>query len=108
MSRKNTIPSWRRSGFYGPCDVTYTFWRTRPHEQLNFDYQIEIAERMGFVDQAGKRGVEAFMQVYYRHAKDVGELTRFLCAALEGDQKKSRPGVGAFFRAPQLWRHKGG
>ena len=71
----------------------------RPHEQLNFDYQIEIAERMGFVDQAGKRGVEAFMQVYYRHAKDVGELTRFLCAALEGDQKKSRPGVGAFFRA---------
>lgn len=71
----------------------------RPHEQLNFDYQVEIADRMGFRDQAGKRGVEAFMQAYYRHAKEVGELTRFLCATLEGDQKKSRPGVGAFLRA---------
>ncbi len=71
----------------------------RPHEQLNFDYQIEIANRMGYTDQGGKRGVEAFMQAYYRHAKEVGELTRFLCATLEGDQKKSRPGVGAFLRA---------
>ena len=71
----------------------------RAHEQLNFDYQVEIADRMGFETQGGKRAVEAFMQAYYRHAKDVGELTRFLCATLEGDQKKSRPGVGAFLRA---------
>lgn len=74
----------------------------RAHEQLNFDYQVEIARRMGFQDQGGKRAVEAFMQTYYRHAKDVGELTRFLCAALESDQKKNRPGVGALFRALSL------
>jgi len=74
----------------------------RPHEQLNFDYQVEIADRMGFESQGGKRGVEAFMQAYYRHAKEVGELTRFLCATLEGDQKKTRPGVGAFLRALKL------
>lgn len=71
----------------------------RPHEQLNFDYQVEIADRMGFEPEGGKRAVEVFMQQYYRHAKKVGELTRFLCAALEADQKKSRPGVGAFLRA---------
>ncbi len=71
----------------------------RAHEQLNFDYQVEIATRMGFQAQGGRQGVEVFMQAYYRHAKEVGELTRFLCAALEGDQKKSRPGVGAFLRA---------
>ncbi|MEM7267726.1 MAG: [protein-PII] uridylyltransferase [Pseudomonadota bacterium] len=71
----------------------------RAQERLTFDHQVEIAERMGFTERDGKRGVEHFMQAYYRHAKEVGELTRFFCAALEADQKKDRPGVGALLRA---------
>lgn len=71
----------------------------RAQEQLTFDHQVEIAERMGFEDQDGKRAVEVFMQRYFRRAKDVGELTRFFCAALEADQKKQRPGFSAVIRA---------
>lgn len=84
------------------------FWTVRCHlhdlagraqEQLTFDAQVEIARRLGFEDRGGKRGVEVFMQRYFRHAKEVGELTRFFCAALEADQKKARPSLGALMRA---------
>ncbi|RME96417.1 MAG: [protein-PII] uridylyltransferase, partial [Alphaproteobacteria bacterium] len=72
----------------------------RAQEQLTFDYQVQVAERMGFRPEDGRRAVEVFMQHYFRHAKEVGELTRFFCAALEADQKKQRPtGVRGFFRA---------
>ncbi|MEM7524271.1 MAG: [protein-PII] uridylyltransferase [Pseudomonadota bacterium] len=71
----------------------------RAQEQLSFDHQVELAQRLGYADQDGKRGVEVFMQRYYRHAKDVGDLTRFFCAALEADQKKARPTLGALMRA---------
>ncbi|MFV0472881.1 MAG: [protein-PII] uridylyltransferase [Pikeienuella sp.] len=74
----------------------------RAQEQLTFDSQVEIARRLGFEAQSGKRAVEVFMQRYYRHAKDVGELTRFFCAALEADQKKARPTLGAIIRAFSL------
>ncbi|MEM8754610.1 MAG: [protein-PII] uridylyltransferase, partial [Pseudomonadota bacterium] len=74
----------------------------RAQEQLTFDHQVEIARRLGFEAQDGKRAVEVFMQRYYRHAKDVGDLTRFFCAALEADQKKSRPRLGALMRALSL------
>ncbi len=71
----------------------------RAQEQLTFDFQVEIAKRLGFEAQGGKRAVEVFMQRYFRHAKDVGDLTRFFCAALEADQKKPRPGLGRLMRA---------
>ena len=84
------------------------FWTVRCHlhqlagraqEQLTFDHQVEIADRLGYQAAGGKRAVEIFMQDYFGHAMKVGELTRFMCTELEADQKKSRPGVGAFFRA---------
>lgn len=71
----------------------------RAQEQLTFDYQVEIADRMGIKAQGGRRAVEVFMQTYFRHAKAVGELTRFFCAALEADQKKQRPSIAARVRA---------
>jgi [protein-PII] uridylyltransferase len=71
----------------------------RAHEHLSFDMQVEVARRMGFSDEGGLRGVEHFMQRYFRAAKDVGDLTRWFCAALEHAQKKTRPGVAALLRA---------
>lgn len=71
----------------------------RAQEQVTFDFQVELANRLGFEDRDGKRGVEVFMQRYFRHAQEVGELTRFFCAALEADQKKARPTLGAMIRA---------
>ena len=62
----------------------------RPEERLSFDAQKEIARRMNYRDRSGVRGVERFMKHYFLVAKDVGDLTRIVCAVLEEEQKKSR------------------
>ncbi|SDG74619.1 [protein-PII] uridylyltransferase [Roseospirillum parvum] len=62
----------------------------RPEDRLTFDVQQEIGWRMGYTDHAGTKGVERFMKHYFLIAKDVGDLTRILCAALE-EQHKRRP-----------------
>jgi len=63
----------------------------RPNDQLSFDLQVEIASRMGFEDTAGRRGVEHFMQAYFRHANAVGELTRIFLTKLEAMHVKAEP-----------------
>src|SRR5690606_21339038 len=55
----------------------------RAEERLTFDLQPEIARRLGYTDHAGTVGVERFMKHYFLEAKDVGDLTRIFCAALE-------------------------
>ena len=62
----------------------------RPEERLTFNVQSEIAERMGYRDHAGTQGVERFMKHYFLVAKDIGDLTRVLCAVLEEQHKKRR------------------
>ncbi|KJS42596.1 MAG: protein-PII uridylyltransferase [Roseovarius sp. BRH_c41] len=63
----------------------------RPNDQLTFDMQVEVAQRMGYVDTAARRGVEIFMQEYFRHATSVGDLTRIFLTKLEATQVKSQP-----------------
>nr|WP_235856035.1 [protein-PII] uridylyltransferase [Mesobaculum littorinae] len=70
----------------------------RASDLLTFDMQIEVAERMGFADRGGRRGVEHFMQTYFRHATQVGDLTRIFLAALEADHVKKAPTLQGFFR----------
>jgi [protein-PII] uridylyltransferase len=60
----------------------------RPEERLTFDVQQELGRRMGYKDRAGTRGVERFMKHYFLVAKDVGDLTRILCAVWEEQHKK--------------------
>ena len=55
----------------------------RGEERLTFDLQAEIAPRMGYTDHAGALAVERLMKHYFLVAKDVGDLTRVLCASLE-------------------------
>jgi len=62
----------------------------RPEERLTFDVQPELARRMGYTDRAGMLGVERFMRHYFLVAKDVGDLTRIFCAALEAQQQRPR------------------
>jgi [protein-PII] uridylyltransferase len=71
----------------------------RAHEQLGFELQIEVARRMGYADAEGRRGVERFMQDYFRAAKDVGDLTRWFCAALEHRHKKRSQDVRMLARS---------
>jgi [protein-PII] uridylyltransferase len=70
----------------------------RATDQLTFDMQPEIATRMGFVDHAGRRGVEHFMQAYFRHATRVGELTRIFLTALEARHVKRAPDLLGLLR----------
>lgn len=63
----------------------------RAMDQLTFDLQVEVAERLGYTDHGGRRGVEHFMQDYFRHATGVGDLTRIFLAALEADHTKAEP-----------------
>ncbi len=72
----------------------------RPEERLTFNVQTEIGARMGYRDHAGARGVERFMKHYFLIAKDVGDLTRIICAALEEQHKKRRQR----FRFPSFGR----
>jgi [protein-PII] uridylyltransferase len=66
----------------------------RATEQLTFDTQIEVANALGYQDQDGRRGVEQFMQDYFRHATKVGDLTRIFLTALEAQHVKKQPSIG--------------
>ena len=62
----------------------------RPEERLTFDVQPELAARMRYADRAGVKGVERFMKHYFLVAKDIGDLTRIYCAALEERHQRRR------------------
>ncbi|MEM6387792.1 MAG: [protein-PII] uridylyltransferase [Pseudomonadota bacterium] len=70
----------------------------RAMDQLTFDLQVEIANRLGYVDKGGRRAVEHFMQDYFRHATAVGEVTRIFLTALEASHVKKVPSITALFR----------
>jgi [protein-PII] uridylyltransferase len=72
----------------------------RPEDRLTFDMQREVARRMKFTDGPGQSGVERFMQLFFRQAKVVGNLTGVFLAQLD-EQMSSQPrrGLLAGFRA---------
>ena len=69
------------------------FERGRAVERLSFDLQPAVAARMGFAPDEGAAAgeaagmgtapVERFMREWFRHSRNVGDLTRILCAQLE-------------------------
>ena len=67
------------------------FLTGRAEERLSFDIQREIAVRLGYTEHPGLKDVERFMKHYFLIAKDVGDLTAILCAALEDQQAKPAP-----------------
>ena len=69
----------------------------RPEERLTFDVQPTLAEAMGYADRGRTRGVERFMKHYFLVAKDVGDLTRIFCAALEARQQRQRQFLAPLF-----------
>ena len=74
----------------------------RAEEKLTFDLQPELARRMGYAQRIGMLGVERFMKRYFLVAKDVGDLTRIICASLEFNHAKDMHPIGrvlAPFRA---------
>ncbi len=93
----------RSENFLWTVRIHLHYLADRPEECLTFDVQTVIGERMGYRDHAGTKGVERFMKHYYLTAKDVGDLTRVLCAVLEERHKKRH----SFFRLPGFLSAKG-
>jgi [protein-PII] uridylyltransferase len=84
------------------CHLHYT--TGRPEDRLTFDVQPAIGAAMGYTDHVGTTGVERFMKHYYLIAKEVGNLTRILCAGLE-TQHRRKPKLrlaGLFERAREI------
>jgi [protein-PII] uridylyltransferase len=67
------------------------FLTGRAEERLSFDVQREMAERLGYTQHPGMQDVERFMKHYFLVAKDVGDLTGIMCAALEEQQAAPVP-----------------
>jgi [protein-PII] uridylyltransferase len=72
------------------------FLAGRAEERLSFDIQREIAVRLGYAGRLGLQDVERFMKHYFLIAKDVGDLTAIVCAALEDRQAKPVPMLNRF------------
>jgi [protein-PII] uridylyltransferase len=81
------------------------FLTERPEERLTFELQPLMAERLGYHGHAGLRAVERFMKHYFLVAKEVGDLTRIVCSALEMKQLKSLPTLNTLL-APFGWRRR--
>lgn len=95
------------------AEAEHFLWTVRCHlhlgakratEQLTFDHQVAIAKVLGFEDSEGLRGVESFMQVYFRHATHVGDLTRIFLTALEARHVKQQPSFGRRLLQAMPWR----
>jgi len=78
------------------CHMHYITGRAT--DQLTFDLQVLVAERMRYTDSAGRRAVEHFMQDYFRHATRVGELTRIFLTELEARHVKPEASLMGLFR----------
>src|SRR5579872_1006470 len=72
------------------------FLAGRAEERLSFDFQRPIAEQLGYTSRFGLTEVERFMKHYFLIAKDVGDLTAIVCAALEERQAKPRAALDRF------------
>ena len=70
----------------------------RATEQLSFDMQVQVAEAMGYTNQGGRRSVELFMQDYFRHATQVGDLTRIFLTKMEAMHVKDEPLLERLFK----------
>ncbi len=82
------------------------FLTGKAEERLHFDIQREIAERLGYTSHPGLSAVERFMKHYFLVAKEVGDLTRIFCAALEEEQAKHVPGFNRIFQTFQRRKRK--
>ena len=65
----------------------------RAEEKLTFDFQPEIARRMGWRGRGDELAVERFMRRYFQVAREVGALTRAVSAQLEARQQKTAQGL---------------
>jgi len=62
----------------------------RKEDRLQFEYQRALAERLGFADTDAKRGVERFMNHYYRHVLALREVNDIVLQYFDESILRSR------------------
>ena len=103
---RNEYRSFRRCEFFlWTVRCNLHFLTGRPEERLSFDLQTAMADRLGYRGHAGLSAVERFMKHYFLVAKEVGQLTRIVCSALEIKQLKSVPSLNTLL-GPLSWRRR--
>ncbi|WP_434802256.1 [protein-PII] uridylyltransferase [Paracoccus sediminicola] len=98
FTRDEHLSFWQAEDFMWAVRCHLHLIAGRPVDILSFDMQVEVAGRMGYHDRPGRRGVELFMQEYFRHATRVGELTRVFLTALESRHVFQQPLLKRLFR----------
>ncbi|WP_410217584.1 [protein-PII] uridylyltransferase [Paracoccus sp. (in: a-proteobacteria)] len=98
FSRDEHLSFWQAEDFLWAVRCHLHLISGRSVDVLSFDMQVEVARRMGYVDTTARRGVEYFMQDYFRHATRVGELTRVFLTELEARHVRNAPFLGRLFR----------
>ncbi|AUH66470.1 [protein-PII] uridylyltransferase [Paracoccus zhejiangensis] len=98
FTREEHLNFWQAEDFLWAVRCHIHLIAGRPVDQLTFDMQVEVARRMGYRDGQGRRDVEHFMQDYFRHATNVGEVTRVFLTALEAHHVRKAPFLGRLFR----------
>jgi [protein-PII] uridylyltransferase len=74
------------------------FLAGRAEERISFDLQPELARRLGYQKHPGLEAAERFMKHYFLVAKDVGDLTRIVCAELEDREAMTAPRLNRLLR----------
>jgi [protein-PII] uridylyltransferase len=82
------------------------FLTGKAEERLGFEYQRDLADRLGYKSHPGLKDVERFMKHYFLIAKDVGDLTRIFCAALEEEEVKQVPALNRLLQTLPFTRRR--
>ena len=90
FDRKELLMFQRSEEFLWRVRCWLHFITGRAEERLSFDLQRQVATAIGYAGRSGQAPVERFMKAYFLVAKDVGDLTAIVCAALEARQQKPR------------------
>ncbi len=88
----------RCENFLWRVRCTMHFMAGRAEERLSFEMQRVVAAKFNYRGRLGLSPVERFMKHYFLVAKDVGDLTAILCAALEASEQKPKAMLDRFIR----------
>ncbi|MEQ9017794.1 MAG: [protein-PII] uridylyltransferase [Nitratireductor sp.] len=106
FTRKEYLVFRKAEDFLWAVRCHMHFHAGKAEERLHFDIQRDIADRLGYTSHPGLSAVERFMKHYFLVAKDVGDLTRILCAALEEEQARHVPGFNRLVQSFSRRRRK--
>lgn len=98
LSRQEYSLFLRCSDFLWAVRCNLHFITGRAEERLSFDLQPELARHLGYQKHPGLHAAERLMKHYFLVAKDVGDLTRIVCAVLEEREAKNVPRLNRLFR----------